>query len=356
MNGRSAQRLRNFLGADADAAAIGIFVILAMTALYHTAYFFAPLISAIVVGLLASPVADRLERAGAPASLAAAILLIATTAALAAIVFGLVQPLSDWLDRAPLLWRKFNQLLATVEEPLRNLSDLRESARSVLGGDEATVVVKDSSETDMAQVATAAPALLGQIMIFLGAYYFFLAGRKELKRSVAAFYIRRADQLRVMRLLARIERSMSRYLASITLINLCFGVAVAAMLAAMGMPQPYLWGAMAFALNFIPYLGPAVMAVTILSAGLIAFPTPGYAALAAGLYVAMNAVEGQFVTPSIVGRTATLNPFLVFCALAFGLWFWGAIGAFLAAPLLLAARDVAVDMTAARMRVASQDA
>ncbi len=348
-------RLRRYLGSDADIAVIGIFLILLLTALHAAGYFFAPLLSAVFVGLLASPVAERLERLGLAPGLAAAMLLVATLAGLFTIMYGLILPLGEWIERAPRLWWKFRQLQASLEEPFRSIGDLRDGLRSVVGGEEATIVVKEAGESDVRQFVSAAPSIVGQVMVFIGAYYFFLSGRRELKRSAARLFSRRAEQARTLRLIRRIENSVTRYLAAISLINLCFGVAVTAVLALFGMPQPWLWGGMAFALNFVPYLGPALMAMTIFAAGLIALPTPLMAAAAAGAFVMLNVMEGQFVTPSIIGRASTLNPFIVFCALAFGLWFWGAIGAFLAAPVTLVLHDVAREMTKARLRAADRE-
>ena len=112
-------------------------------------------------------------------------------------------------------------------------------------------------------------------------------------------------------------------------------------MALFGLPEPLLWGALAFALNFIPYLGPAIMTLLIFGAGLLSFYDLSTPIVAALTFVGLNMMEGQFITPSVIGRRATVNPFLVFCALGFGLWFWGAIGAFLAMPILLIARAVA---------------
>ena len=88
-------------------------------------------------------------------------------------------------------------------------------------------------------------------------------------------------------------------------------------------------------LNYIPYIGPAIVALVLFAVGLVAMPTLAQAALAPALFVAIATVEGHFITPSIVGRRLTMSPFLVFLALAFWTWLWGPIGAFLAMPLLI---------------------
>ena len=335
------KRAIGFHALNANVAIIGIFVVIVFFVLHVASYFFAPLLAAIVLGLLLSRVEALLERKGLPPSLAAALLMISVLAVLIVVLFGLIQPLTSWIDRTPILWYKFRSLVEAVEEPLRDIAALRENVRSAFN-DGTLLVVEQKSDSEVSQEVYAAPALAGQVLIFIGALYFFLAGRRELKTSLIALYSSRADQLRTARLIAAAEYSVSYYLAAIAMINLAFAVVVAAVLTFFGLPEPLLWGALAFALNFIPYLGPGIMTVLIFGASLMTFPGLTTPFFAAGAYVALNLAEGQFITPSIIGRASALNPFLVFSSLAFGLWFWGAIGAFLAVPLLLILRSVAI--------------
>jgi len=101
----------------------------------------------------------------------------------------------------------------------------------------------------------------------------------------------------------------------------------------LGFPNPAFFGLAAAVLNYIPYVGPAVMVMILFGVGLVTFPSLGHALLAPLGFVALTTAEGHFITPTIVGRRITLNPLLVFLALAFWTWLWGPIGAFLAAPL-----------------------
>jgi predicted PurR-regulated permease PerM len=88
-------------------------------------------------------------------------------------------------------------------------------------------------------------------------------------------------------------------------------------------------------LNYIPYIGAACMAVILLGVGLVSFPSLGFALLPPLAFVALATLEGQFITPTILGRRLTLNPLAIFLALAFWAWLWGPMGAFLAVPLSL---------------------
>jgi predicted PurR-regulated permease PerM len=112
------------------------------------------------------------------------------------------------------------------------------------------------------------------------------------------------------------------------------GLATAGFLQIFGMPGAALWGLLAFVLNFIVYLGPAMLAVALLFAGIGAFDGAMVVAPAA-VFVAINTVEGQFVTPALVGRNMEINPLLVFVTILFGIWIWGPIGGIVAIPLLL---------------------
>lgn len=104
---------------------------------------------------------------------------------------------------------------------------------------------------------------------------------------------------------------------------------------ALGVPSPPLWGMLAGLLNYVIYVGPAVMVVLMTCVGLAIGDTPLAIATPPLVYLALNLTEAQFITPTVLGRTMTLNPFVVFLAIAFWIWLWGPVGGFVAVPILL---------------------
>jgi len=88
--------------------------------------------------------------------------------------------------------------------------------------------------------------------------------------------------------------------------------------------------------NYIPYIGPALVIATLGLVGLLVHPTLSAAAIAPAIYLAVVTIEGQFITPTLMGQRLELNPFAVFLAIAFFAWLWGPLGAFLAVPMLMA--------------------
>jgi predicted PurR-regulated permease PerM len=77
---------------------------------------------------------------------------------------------------------------------------------------------------------------------------------------------------------------------------------------------------LAFVLNFIPYIGPFIVMISLLFGGIISLPLLGQALIAPAAFVAITTIEGHFLTPSILGRHLTLSPLAVFLALAFWTW------------------------------------
>ncbi len=319
-------------------ALICLFLFAFFLILSEAMFFFAPLFAALIIALTLGPIASRLELLGLPATVAAALLLLAILLLIAGIVTALYVPLSAWLERGPEIWKKVEEMLASVREQLRSVSEAREDLEDALGEGGATVKMSDRMES-FTSALTLAPAVAGQLLIFVGTFYFFLVTRHDLRRAALSFCMSRGLRCRVARIFRDVEADVSSYLVTIAIINAGFGACVAVALALLGVPSAPLWGLLAAVLNFAPYLGPAVMTMILFLVGLVSFEPISSAFVVAGVFVAMNVMEGQFVTPSFVGRTMTLNPFMVFVTLTFWLWLWGAIGAFLAVPLLLIGRS-----------------
>jgi predicted PurR-regulated permease PerM len=172
-------------------------------------------------------------------------------------------------------------------------------------------------------------------VLFFGTLIFFLATNTHIRRRLIVAFWTREARLRMIRIWNDIEENLVAYVGLVTLINLGLGVVTAAMLYAVGFPNPLTFGLLTMALNYVPYIGPAIVAIVLFGVGVVAMPSLSLAVLAPALFVAIATAEGHFITPSIVGRRLTLNPFVVFLALAFWTWLWGPIGAFLAVPLLI---------------------
>ena len=186
---------------------------------------------------------------------------------------------------------------------------------------------------------------IGELVIFFGSLFFFLLSRNSQRRYLVLMFESKDARLRAIRTLNEIELRLTRYVGIVIAVNICVGLVTAAIAYAAGLPSPLLWGATAGVLNFLPYVGPAIVAVVLLILGLITLPTLPGAFLAPALFVGFTTAEGHFITPSLVGRQLTMSPLALFLSLAFWTWLWGPLGTFLAAPILIAATVIQQHLT-----------
>jgi len=143
---------------------------------------------------------------------------------------------------------------------------------------------------------------------------------------------------RALQLACDVQDGVGSYLGYITIINIGLGVVATVVMWLLGMPSPLLWGVLATLFNFIPYVGPLAASSVVFVAAVGEFDSFGRAAMTAGIFWGLTAVEGQFVTPSVLGKSLKLGPVVVLVAVAFWGFMWGIPGIFIAVPLVIAMR------------------
>ena len=296
-------------------------------------YILAPIAMGIVIGLMLGPVAVRLERYGLPSGLSAFVVVTLFIGILVVFALVIAAPLSAWSGRIPQIWEQLQDQLSQLRQPIEAIRAAREELRTIAGGSGVTVSVDDNSAVE--SMATLAPAVVAQILIFLASLYFFVATRHQTRTAILKLCFSRRLRWRVAHIFRDVEMLVSRYLLSITVINVSEGVAVGLGLFAVGVQSAILWGALAAVANFIIFLGPLSMTILLFGVGLTEFDTFGGALVPPLVYQSINLLEQQFVTPMVIGRTMTMNPFIVVLALIFWIWLWGPLGGFIAVPALL---------------------
>lgn len=318
---------------SAQVAVITMGFVASVFALHAGQYILAPASLGIVIGLMFGPIATRLENQGMRPGLSASLVVILFIVAIALFAAAVAAPLSVWLSRLPQLWSNLHLQLSQLKEPLDALNSVREQLRELTGSEALPVSVDEGSGVE--SMAVLAPALVAQVLIFFACLYFFVATRNQTRSAILKLCLDRRLRWRVAHIFRDVERMVSRYLLSITIINILEGIAVGIGLYLIGVPSAALWGALAALANFVVFIGPIVMVAILFMVGLAEFDTLTGSLLPVGVYLAINMLEAQFVTPMVIGRTMTLNPFVVVLALIFWIWLWGPLGGFIAIPALL---------------------
>lgn len=301
-----------------------------LTALYVSRDLVAPILCAIILGIVLTPLSDLWDKLRVPAAVAA-LLSVLLALALIFLLLVLLEPyVTQAISQAPVIREELRETVGEVRRLLRGLEEISDEVAATIEPEGNQTAKEDAMALpSLTDALFYAPQFLSQFLIFTGTLYFFLMARDAvyewLSKSVSALY--KTD-------LRHAGKRVSQYVLTITAINFGLGMLVSLAMQLIGMPSPMIWGLLAFVLNFILYLGPSVLIVTLTIAGIVVFD--GAASfLPPAVYVVMNAVEAQFVTPTLVGRSLSVNPLLIFLALVFWLWLWGPIGGIIAIPLLI---------------------
>jgi predicted PurR-regulated permease PerM len=332
-------RFERLLGNVSQLSVVFVGCIVAFIAIDAGQFVLAPVFLAIIIGLMCGPIADMLERRGVPSALSAGVVVLAIVGILAIGIVAFAVPLSAWTGKAPAIWAKLKDELGNWRAPIESVGALQAQIQSIFGGDTA-LSVKVEGGGPITDIAFLAPTALGQILIFFGGLYFFIAARDGIRVGILSLCITRKMRWRTAHVFRDVELRVSRYLLTITIVNLVLGSLVALAMWAVGMPSPLLWGALAFVLNYVPFLGQGTMLVLIFLIGLGTRDGLMGALLPVGAYWGLSFLESQVVTPNLLGRTMTINPFLIFLSLAYWLWAWGPVGGLVAVPSMLVLHSV----------------
>lgn len=329
---RRDRRLRVIAGATVGGLLLGIFY-----TLYFAQTILVPFVLAILLNLVLSPLVRRLARIGVPEGIGAAIVLLMTLVIIGTGVFQLSGPASEWFDRAPYTFAKLERKLQDVKGSMKDVQEATKKVEQLAdGGEEEAerVVVQGPSMAETFVSSTY--SVLAAILIMTVLLYFLLASGDLFLRKLVQVLPKLKDKKRAIEIARRCERDISTYLLTVTCVNTCLGIVVGAAMWLIGMPNPVLWGALAGIANFIPYLGPTLMIAILTLAGVASFDSWTQMLAPPALFLLITSLEGNFVTPSILGSRLALNPVAIFAAILVWGFLWGIPGILIAVPLLAA--------------------
>ncbi|SFB03747.1 Predicted PurR-regulated permease PerM [Rhizobium sp. NFR07] len=329
-------------------AVIGIFLIIFFAIVHYMALILIPVTLAVVVGLILGLVADKLGRAGVPRFGIALILSSLVFLVLFLIANALAEPVATLVNEGPnFVERSYDRLMpflerqqwlnispATFETGPMSMDKLLENSTNILG-----VVT-----------ASLTPAIV-QGMIFFAALLLFLYGRVRLRKTVIMAFPRRRQRLITIRVLNSIDQVLGYYFATASVVYFCLGIVMALIAYLCGLSMPVLWGMFAFLSSFIPFLGITLMTISVAIAGIITHDGIIMALLPAFLFFSVHLVMENLIFPAVMGRQWEINPFVVFIAILFWTWMWGAVGAMLALPLSLIMMTVLAELFPERKAV-----
>jgi predicted PurR-regulated permease PerM len=333
-------KLASLLGENADArhvALVGLFVLAVFYTLHLAQAFFLPIVLAILLDFLLSPLVRALRRVGLPEPVGAGVVILGLVATLGLGIYYLARPAADYVALAPQGIERVREKIESMRGSVAQVTEAAEQVERVtdVGGEDApTVEIKGPSLTKQLFGGTAAFLSAATVVIFLT--YFLLAVGDLFLQKLVAVLPQFKDKRVAVTIMRETEAQISLYLFTTTLINLGVGVVTGIVMYLLGMPNAVLWGVVAMVLNFVPYVGAVANMVLLALAGLVTFEDTGRALLVPGAFLALNLVESNLVTPVIYGNRMRLNTVALFIGLVFWWYIWGVAGAILAVPMMAA--------------------
>lgn len=318
-------------------ALTGLFILAALYTLYFARAFFLPIILALMLSFLLSPVVRALKKLHIPHALGAALVVFGLLGSLGLGIYELAGPAYEWAEQAPRQLRRLERKLAEFKKPVQTMSKATQQVEKItqVGAGQEPRKVEVQTETLGERIFSQTTELIagGSIMFIL--LFFLLASGDLFLRKLIRVLPSLSDKKRAVEIARQIEQDVSTYLVTITVINIALGLAVWGLMSWIGVPNPLLWGVLALVTNYIPYVGALIMIAVLAMVGFLTFNDTAHALMAPGAFVCLNLLESYLVTPMVLGHRLTLNPVVVFLGLTFWGWLWGITGGLLAVPIMV---------------------
>lgn len=331
-----------------------------VAALYLGRAFFVPLLLGILASYALAPLVDWLNARGIPRAIGAAAVLLMLVGMGSWTVVSMGDDATALIQNLPEAARKVRQHLveSRASSGPTSMQKIQEAATELQGAAADATAGKPAVRPRVAarepepspspwlrDFMLAQSALLfmvaAQAPVVLLLCYFLLASglhfRRKLVQLVGPSLSRKKDAVRI---LDEIDSQVQRYLLGIVAGNVLVALATWLAFEALGVERAGVWGAAAGVLHFVPYLGPALFAGASGVAAFMQFGTTWQALAVAGASLAVAFAVGSIVMTWLQSRFARINAAVLFIALLFFGWLWGAWGLLLGAPLVAIAKAI----------------
>jgi predicted PurR-regulated permease PerM len=317
-------------------ALTGLFILAVFYTIYFMRSILLPIVLALLLSYLLRPIVRGLARLKIPLPAGTALLLIGFFGLIGYGISALATPTAGWLEKAPSGFTELQRKLLPVRKSVAQVAQATGEIEKLTSTNAETkaIEVKQHPITEMLFIRT--PEFVASAVLSLILLYFLLVYDQTFIAKLVKLLPTLSDKKAAVGIAHDIESQISRYLFTITAINVCLGLAVGCAVGLLGLPNPVMWGVMVALLNFVPYLGALTGIICMTIGATLSFDSLSYALIFPAVYLSFGVLEGSFVTPWIMGRSLTLNPVIILLSLTFWGWMWGIVGIILAVPILAA--------------------
>jgi predicted PurR-regulated permease PerM len=346
---------------------ITLVVFVIIYTLYFAKSLFIPIVISGFVALLLSPIVSFLKTMHVPRTFSGIALIVIIALPLAVFSLQLAEPAQRWAQTIPKLSAHLNKQLSEFDASFAELESA-ELAKAEQGANErpeekswfdwfssdepeqVQIPQKDTNAVSerikqggtevLLSLLVATPLLLAQIAGCIILILFLLVfGPALFETFVQTFpHIKNRDNL--LKTVSSIQNILSRYISTISMINSLLGLFTGVFLHLLGVQDAFLWGVFVAIMNFIPYVGSLFSVAALIMAGIVQYGLDLMALLPSAVFLTLNILESQFITPTVLGKNMRLNPLIIIVWLSALGWLWGVLGVLLGVPLLVSAKII----------------
>jgi predicted PurR-regulated permease PerM len=313
-------------------------VLATLYTLFFAREFLLPIVFAVLLNFLLSPLVRKLARLHVPPPVGAGIIVLALVGLIGVGTYELSGPVEGWAASAPQTLKASETKLAKLVRPIQRAGKTAEQVASVASATtgsqpKATQVVVQGPSILARAFGTTQRAVASFLEVLILLYFLLAAGDLFLQKLIKV--LPNSDgKHKAVQIARETESSISTFLITTAIVNVCEGTVVAGVMYLWGMPSPILWGVLVAVFEFIPYLGALAMVAILSIAAITTYDNVAHALLIPASFLLINLVQGNLVSPFLLGHRLALNPVVIFVGVAFWFWIWGVPGAFIAVPLL----------------------
>jgi predicted PurR-regulated permease PerM len=337
-----------------DARTTALFIIaggVTIFLLQHMQALLAPLAFGLLMFYALDPAVDSLERRHVPRWIAAALVLGLTMGTILGGVYSLQDEAMTAINELPTGARRISALLQRrPQEKPGPLDKVEQAAKELSKADPpkpdpgvVRVQVEEPRLTATGMLwsgSIGAVAAFNQLVMIVFLTYFILLSDKMFRRKFVELGPTLTKKKITLEIIDDISKQIGRFLLVQIFTSVVVGVTTWAALAALGLEQAAFWGLLAGIFNSIPYYGPLIVSAGLALVGFLQFGTLSMMLTVAAVALVITSLEGWLLTPTLMGKVASMNRVAVFVGLLFWSWAWGVWGLLLAVPIMMSIKVI----------------
>lgn len=328
--------------------ALGVSVFL----LRYMSELLAPLALGLLLFYALDPAVDWLERIRVPRWIAAALVLGSTMAALVGGAYALQDEAMTVINELPAGARRISTLMERKPRSAPGPLEKMEQAAEELAKGGTTKPAPGVVRVEVQEPRLTATSLLwsgsmsaagalNQLIMIVFLTYFILLSDKTFRRKFVELAGPTLSKRKItVEIIDNISSQIGRFLLVLIFTSVVVGLTTWVALAVLGLRQAPLWGLLAGVFNSIPYYGPILVSAGLALVAFLQFGTVSMMVMFAGLALLITSLEGWLLTPTLMGKAASMNRVAVFVGLLFWSWAWGVWGLLLAVPMMMLIKTI----------------